>query len=73
MPRFLKFIVSADPAELKKAVIGIQVFDRDPSYDPKTDAIVRVEARRLRTKLVEYYQGEGPFRRAHRIATGSTM
>lgn len=59
MQRFLRFIVAADPAELKEAVIGIQVFDRDPGYDPKTDAIVRVEARRLRSKLVEYYQGEG--------------
>jgi Tol biopolymer transport system component len=59
MQRFLKFTVTADPSELKEAVIGVQVFDRDPGYDPKTDSIVRVEARRLRTKLAEYYTGEG--------------
>src|SRR5688572_27241979 len=28
-------------------------------YDPKTDPIVRVQARRLRSKLGEYYASEG--------------
>jgi hypothetical protein len=35
------------------------VFERDDKYDPRLDAIVRVEAGRLRTKLDEYYNGEG--------------
>lgn len=37
----------------------MEVFDRTSNYDPNIDAIVRVEARRLRAKLKAYY-GEGP-------------
>ena len=34
----------------------MEVFDRNADYDPNVDAIVRVEARRLRTKLKAYYE-----------------
>ena len=58
MRRFLRFIVEETLAGrgdcLKETQIGIHVFDRVPGYDPKADAIVRVEARRLRSKLLEY-------------------
>jgi serine/threonine-protein kinase len=37
----------------------MEVFDRTSKYDPNVDAIVRVEARRLRAKLKEYYNGPG--------------
>lgn len=40
----------------------MDVFDRNESFDPSIDAIVRVEAARLRSKLREYYyetQGDG--------------
>jgi serine/threonine-protein kinase len=33
----------------------MEVFDRTSEYDPNIDAIVRVEARRLRAKLKAYY------------------
>jgi TolB-like protein len=63
MSRFLKFVVERSLAgegeRLKEYVIGVEVFDRDVDYDPRIDAIVRVEAARLRTKLAEYYAGEG--------------
>jgi TolB-like protein len=63
MSRFLKFVIeqalAGDAERLKEYVIGIEVFDRDASYDPRVDAIVRVEAARLRAKLAEYYAGEG--------------
>jgi TolB-like protein len=63
MSRFLRFVVEKSLAgegeRLKEYVIGIEVFDRDPSYDPRLDSIVRVEAARLRAKLAEYYAGEG--------------
>jgi serine/threonine-protein kinase len=39
--------------------IGVDVFGRDESFDPRIDPIVRVDARRLRAKLREYYDGEG--------------
>ena len=50
---------------LKETVIGNAVYGREPPYDPRIDSTVRVEARRLRRKLNEYYEGEGqhdPFR-----------
>src|SRR5688572_152246 len=63
MSRFLRFVVDKSLAgegeRLKEYVIGVEVFDRDASYDPRLDSIVRVEAARLRSKLAEYYAGEG--------------
>src|SRR5262249_17627228 len=63
MRRFLTLVVDEKlkgrPGRLKEVVIGIEVFDKKPPYDPRLDPIVRVEARRLRAKLVEYYEGHG--------------
>jgi tetratricopeptide (TPR) repeat protein/TolB-like protein len=60
---FLRHIVDAalrdSGADLKEAIVGVDVFGRAPGYDPKRDPIVRVEARRLRRKLEEYYAGIG--------------
>src|SRR6267378_2115749 len=44
---------------LKEYNLGLEVFQRPPDYDPKVDPIVRVQARRLRSKLDEYYASEG--------------
>ncbi len=61
--RFLKFVVDETldgrAARLNQYVIAIDVFDRDESFDPAIDAVVRVEARRLRSKLLEYYDELG--------------
>jgi tetratricopeptide (TPR) repeat protein len=46
-------------SELKEYTLGVAVFDRADSFDPRTDPVVRLEARRLRLKLAEYYQQEG--------------
>ena len=63
LSRFLRFVVERHVAgrdhELKETVIAIEVFGRRPDYNPKQDAIVRTEAGRLRSRLGEYYQGEG--------------
>src|SRR4051812_44344306 len=63
LKRFLNFIVSESLAgrghQLKEYVIGVQVFDKDSSFDPRADPIVRVQARRLRARLVRYYREEG--------------
>lgn len=63
LTRFLEFVVSETLAgrtqSLKETSIGIEVFGRPADYDPKTDPIVRVQARRLRAKLEQYYAGEG--------------
>ena len=42
-------------ASVEGVSIGVEVFDRGQDYDPRVDPIVRVEARRLRGKLEEYY------------------
>lgn len=61
--RFLRFVVEATlqgrTDEIKESVIGVEVLSRSPSFDPKTDPIVRVEAGRLRSRLNTYYQNEG--------------
>jgi serine/threonine-protein kinase len=61
--RFLTHIVNrtiqGDLDGLKEFSIAVEVFDRSSKYDPNIDAIVRVEARRLRAKLKEYYEGPG--------------
>jgi TolB-like protein len=44
---------------LKEYLVGVEVFDRGPDYDPRIDPIVRVEARRLRAKLRAYYASAG--------------
>ena len=63
MSRFLGHVVEltleGKGDELKEYSIAIVVFDREPSFDPRLDPIVRVEARRLRKKLDEYYALEG--------------
>ncbi|MEK7832409.1 MAG: hypothetical protein AAB401_15060, partial [Acidobacteriota bacterium] len=46
-------------AELNEYLIGREVFDRDNSYNPATDPIVRVGAHGVREKLERYYQKEG--------------
>lgn len=58
--RFLTHVVNRtldrDPDSLKEFSIAMEVFDRTADYDANVDAIVRVEARRLRAKLKAYYE-----------------
>lgn len=60
--RFLRYVVEAklngEQDKLKEFLIGREVFDRNGEYDPRIDPIVRVEARRLRKKLDEFYGRE---------------
>src|SRR5262249_7778659 len=53
------FHLSGRGAELNEYLIGREVFDRDDSYNPATDPIVRVGAHGVREKLALYYQKEG--------------
>jgi hypothetical protein len=61
--RFLCFTVEttlAGNAEtLKEYLIGTEVYGRKPPYNPSVDSIVRSEARRLRSKLRQYYESVG--------------
>jgi hypothetical protein len=44
---------------LKEYSLGLEVFHRPPDYDPRNDAIVRVQASQLRKRLASYYGNEG--------------
>lgn len=44
---------------LKEYSLGLAVFHRPPDYDPRNDAIVRVQASLLRKRLAAYYEHEG--------------
>src|SRR5258708_15546481 len=61
--RFLRFAVrealSGRDGGSKERLIGIEVFGRPCDYDAGADPVVRVEARRLRRKLEEYYTRDG--------------
>ncbi len=63
LQRFLRLAVERSLAgeihQMKEYIVGREVFDRGPDYDPSVDSIVRVEAQRLRRKLREYYQTRG--------------
>ena len=61
--RFLRFTVEETLAgktdQLKETIVGAEVFGRKPDYDPRLDAVVRIEAVKLRARLKEYYDNEG--------------
>ncbi len=60
---FLRYVVEAKLAhqedQIQEYTIGVSVFDRGESFDPRIDSIVRVEARRLRDRLGAYYAADG--------------
>src|SRR6476660_6092182 len=62
LKRFLSFIVEETLAgrgeRLKEFVVGVEVFGKPASFDPRNDPIVRVQARRLRAQLARYYKEE---------------
>jgi TolB-like protein len=60
LSKFLKHIVEAklrgEEASIKAYSIAVDVLGRPPTFDPQTDPIVRVQARRLRGLLHEFYR-----------------
>jgi hypothetical protein len=44
---------------LKEYQIATEVFGRPADFDPRLDSTVRVQTGRLRSKLAEYYSGDG--------------
>jgi len=63
--KFLSFVVEetlcTPHLKVKELVVGSALYSRSTPYDPRIDSTVRVEARRLRRKLREHYQGHGRF------------
>jgi len=60
MKDFLRFIVQETLAgrgdALNEVLVGMEVYSRGETFDPRQDSIVRVEAGRLRSKLREFYE-----------------
>ncbi|MEQ8598706.1 MAG: tetratricopeptide repeat protein [Devosia sp.] len=63
LARFLSYIVERQLAgegqSIKAYSIAVDVFGRPSDFDPQADPIVRVQARRLRSLLDQYYRGPG--------------
>ena len=61
---FLRFVVEetlkGDGAALKEHVIAMELYGKGADFNTAADPIVRVDARRLRDKLREYYASSPP-------------
>ncbi|HZT28453.1 MAG TPA: tetratricopeptide repeat protein [Bryobacteraceae bacterium] len=59
----LRFVVEqtleGGAAQLKEYTLGTEIFGRGNRFDPRVDPIVRVQARRLRAKLDQFYAESG--------------
>jgi Tol biopolymer transport system component len=59
LSQFLRYVVEetlrGNGGALKEQVIAHDLYSRRDDYDPNADPVVRVDARRLRDKLREYY------------------
>jgi hypothetical protein len=62
-PTLLKYIVENTLAGnlevLKERTLGVEVFDRPPTYDTNTDTVVRYTAGEVRKRLLLYYSDRG--------------
>ena len=60
---FLRYVVEesikGNDEKLKEYTIGIQVYKKPDSFDPRIDNIIRADARRIRSRLAEYYANQG--------------
>lgn len=61
--RMLRYVVehslAGEAGRLKEYTLGVEVFGRGDDFDPRQDTIVRVQGRRLRDRLADYYREQG--------------
>ena len=61
--RFLEFVAEqtfiGNRDKLNEYLIGVDVYDRGPDFDPQKDPIVRVQAHEIRRLLKRYYGEDG--------------
>lgn len=61
--RFLQYVVTRtldhSGEALKEYTIGLEVFERGTTFDPRTDGVVRTQAGLIRKHLERYYADEG--------------
>src|SRR5215510_7277232 len=51
--------LAGEAHNLKEYTVGLDVFGKPASYDPRQESVVRMHVGRLRQKLAEYYRTEG--------------
>jgi serine/threonine-protein kinase len=60
---FLQYVVTkslgGESEHIKEYTIGVEVFGKPESFDPRLDTLVRVQASKLRGRLEKYYSGQG--------------
>lgn len=63
LSKFLAFVVhetlEGRGAHIKERTIAVQALDRDRTFDPRLDPIVRMAAGKLRKALERYYGNKG--------------
>lgn len=63
MARMLNYVCAkyfaGQQDQVKEYTIAVEALGRPPEFDQERDSIVRVEAHRLRKRLVEFYASEG--------------
>lgn len=68
---FLRYVVRVTldgrVDSLKERSIGIDLFGRDTSYDPSSDATVRVRANEVRKRLASFYASSRPENASYKI------
>jgi len=73
----LKYIVDQTLAgcgdRLKERTIGIEVFQRAPTYDTATDHVVRSAAGEVRKRLAQYYQDDAQAKLRIDVLPGSYL
>ena len=61
--QLLEYLVNrtleGDADKISEYAIGLEVFQRPPSFDPRIESLVRTEVSRLRQRLREYYAEDG--------------
>jgi hypothetical protein len=55
----VELTLNGHAAEIKESTLAIEVFGRKTSFDPRSDPIVRVQARKLRDRLGAWYETDG--------------
>src|SRR5712691_514077 len=51
--------LGGEAQNLKEYTVGLDVFGKPSSYDPRQESVVRMHVGRLRQKLAEYYRTDG--------------
>ena len=63
LSQFLRYVVektlNGQSKTIKQYTIAVEALGYGPNFDPQSDSIVRIQGRRLRRALEEYYEGKG--------------